>query len=186
MKATVAPYATRAFCLRIVCTNGLTIRLTRYPFDLTMSNGQVYQSGSGYDVTAITASSNFSPSAIALEGFVGFAGVTRDIIASGVFDGARVYYFACDFKNPVEDYEPLMLAILGKTTLHDDRYVIEQMSIVDALNQSVGRVVGPSCDKAFGGQGFAGCKKDLAPLTVTGALTAVTSGSSFTDAARGE
>lgn len=186
MKSTVSPYQTSATCVRIECLNGVTVRLAAYPYDLTMSNGTVYQSGSGYDVTEITASSNFSPSAIDLEGFVGFAGVTRDIIASGVFDGARAYVFACDFLGPVEDYEPLLMAVLGKTRLEDDRYIIEQMSVVDVLSQSVGRVVGPSCDKVFGGQGFAGCKKDLVALTVTGTLTAVAGARSFTDSARTE
>ncbi len=186
MKSTVSPYQTSATCVRIECLNGVTVRLAAYPYDLIMSNSTIYQSGSGYDVTEITASSNFSPSAIDLEGFVGFAGVTRDIIASGVFDGARAYVFACDFLSPVEDYEPLLMAILGKTTLEDDRYIIEQMSVVDVLNQSVGRVVGASCDKVFGGQGFAGCKKDLVALTVTGTLTAVSNGSAFTDSSRTE
>lgn len=186
MKSTVAPYQTSATCVRIECLNGVTVRLAAYPYDLIMSNSTIYQSGSGYDVTEITASSNFSPSAIDLEGFVGFAGVTRDIIASGVFDGARAYVFACDFLSPVEDYEPLLMAILGKTTLEDDRYIIEQMSVIDVLNQSVGRVVGPSCDKVFGGHGFAGCKKDLVALTVTGTLTAVAGASSFTDSSRAE
>ena len=41
MKSVVAPYETKALCMRIVCANGTTIRLTRYPFDLKMSNGQV-------------------------------------------------------------------------------------------------------------------------------------------------
>ena len=186
MKSTVAPYQTSATCVRIECLNGVTVRLAAYPYDLIMSNSTIYQSGSGYDVTEITASSNFSPSAIDLEGFVGFAGVTRDIIASGVFDGARAYVFACDFLGPVEDYEPLLMAVLGKTRLEDDRYIIEQMSVVDVLSQSVGRVVGPSCDKVFGGQGFAGCKKDLVALTVTGTLTAVSNGSAFTDSSRTE
>lgn len=183
MKATVAPYATRAFCLRIVCTNGLTIRLTRYPFDLTMSNGQVYQSGSGYDVTAITASSNFSPSAIDLEGILGFAGVTRDLIASGTFDNARAYLFACNFLAPVEDYEPILASMLGKATLMDDKYVIEEMGLVDLLNQSVGQTYTALCTHTFGDDR---CGKNLASLTVTGTLTHVTSNYAFRDSARAE
>lgn len=183
MKSTVAPYAMRAFCLRIVCTNGLTIRLTRYPFDLTMSNGQVYQSGSGYDVTAVTASSNFSPSAIDLEGILGFAGITRDLIASGTFDNARAYLFACNFLAPVEDHEPILASMLGKATLMDDKYVIEEMGLVDLLNQSVGQTYTALCSRTFGD---ARCGKNLAALTVTGTLTHVTSNYAFRDSARTE
>jgi len=183
MKSTVAPYATRTFCLRIVCTNGLTIRLTRYPYDLTMSNATVYQTGAGYDVTAITASSNFSPSAIDLEGVLGFAGVTRDLIASGTFDNARAYLFACDFLNPVEDYEPLLASMLGKATLMDDRYIVEEMGLVDLLNQSVGQSYTALCSHTFGD---ARCAISLPAITVTGTLTHVTSNYAFRDSARVE
>jgi len=186
MKPQVAPYETAVKCLRIVCNNGLTVRLTRYPVDLVMSNGQVYQTGTGYDFTGYSATSSMSPSAIDLDGFLGFAGVTRDALSSGVFDGARCYLFATSFLNPVEDYEPIVASIMGKTTLEDNRYRVEEMSLVDALNQSVGKTYTAACPKTFGGQEYAGCKIDLAAITVTGTLSAVTSASILRDASRAE
>jgi len=186
MKPQVAPYETSVKCLRIVCRNGLTVRVTRYPVDLVMSNGQIYQSGSGYDFTGYQATTSLSPSAIDLEGILGFAGVTRDALQSGVFDGARGYLFACDFRAPVEDYEPIVCSVFGKATLNDDRYTVEEMALIDALNQSVGKVYAPGCQKVFGGQEYAGCKVALGPLTLTGTLTAVSGADSFTDTARGE
>lgn len=186
MKTTVAPYATAVKCLRIVCVDGTTIRLTRYPCDLKMSNGQVYLTGSGFDFTSYSATASMSPSSIDLEGFAGYAGITRAGIASGVFDGARCYLFACDFLNPVEDYEPLVASLLGKTTIRDDHYVIEEMALIDALNQSVGATYGAACPKTFGGTEYAGCGKALGPLTVTGTITGVTSAFTFTDAVRSE
>lgn len=186
MKPQIAPYETSVKCLRIVCQNGLTVRVTRYPVDLTMSNGQVYLSGSGYDFTGYQATSSMSASAIDLEGILGYAGVTHGAIESGVFDGARCYLFACDFKNPVEDYEPIVCSVFGKATLADDRYMVEEMALIDALSQSVGKVYAPGCQKVFGGQEFAGCKVALGPLTLTGTLTAVANSSSFTDTARAE
>lgn len=186
MKSQVAPYETAVLCLRIVCTNGTTIRVTRYPRDLTMSNGQVYQSGSGFDFSGYESTSGFSPSAIDLEGILGFAGVSREAVATGVFDNARAYLFACNFLAPVEDYEPIVASFLGKAALTDNGYRIEEMGLVDALNQSVGHTVSPMCDKPFGGQEFAGCKVALGPLTVTGTLTVVASDQQFTDASRAE
>nr|MBL8412735.1 DUF2163 domain-containing protein [Dechloromonas sp.] len=186
MKPQVAPYETSVKCLRIVCRNGLTVRVTRYPVDLVMSNGQVYVSGSGYDFTSYEATAGFSPSAFDLEGILGFAGVTRDAVASGVFDGARAYLFACDYRNPVEDYEPIVASFLGKGTLTDSGYRFEEMALIDALNQSVGDTYKPQCGKVFGGQEYAGCKVSLAALTVTGTLTSVTSSSAFADAGRSE
>ncbi len=183
MKSTVAPYETAAWCVRIECTNGTTIRLTTYPFNLTMSNAQVYETDSGYEATALQSTTGFSASAIDLAGFVGFAGITRDQIASGLFDNARVYIFKCNFFAPVEDYEPVTLGFFGKTTIDDDRYQVECMAMVDVLNQSVGRTYSPGCSHTFGD---ARCGKDLSLLDVAGSLTSVTSNRVFRDSSRGE
>lgn len=185
MKATVAPYETAAMCLRIVCQSGPVVRLTRYPTDLVMSNSEVYLTGTGFDFSSYAAESSFAASVVDLEGFVGYAGVTRDMIASGVFDGARCYLFKCNFMAPVEDYEQVISSILGKTTLEDDRYKIEEMALVDLLGQGVGDTFSPGCKKTFGGMEFGGCKKDLASITVTGAVTSIQS-NGFTDSARAE
>lgn len=186
MKSTVAPYATSVKCLRIVCENGTTIRLTRYPFDLTMSNGQVYLADNAYDFSAVISETSFAASAVDLEGFVGVSNITRDQIASGLFDGARTYLFAANFLSPVEDYEPLIASVLGKTMIEDDRFKIEDMSLIDPLGQTVGETYTAVCRKVFGGQEHGGCGKDLTALDVTGAVTSITSPLVFTDSSRSE
>ncbi|MBK8773092.1 MAG: DUF2163 domain-containing protein [Rhizobiales bacterium] len=183
MKATVAPYETAAWCVRIECTNGTIVRLTSFPGNLTMSNAEVYLTDSGYETTAFSSTSSASPSAIDIEGIAGIAGISHDEIASGVFDNARIYIFKCDFLAPVEDYEPVTLGFFGKTTLEDEKYRVEGMSISDALNQSVGRTYTASCSRTFGD---AGCAINLSALTVTGAVTSVTSNSVFRDSSRSE
>ena len=183
MKATVAPYATAAWCVRIECQNGTIVRLTAYPHDLIMSNATVYKTDYGYEPTAFSASSSMSPSAIDLEGIVAAAGISRDALASGVFDNARVYVFKCNFLSPVEDYEEVAAGFFGKATLTDDHYRIEGMSLIDALNQSVGSISQAACPRTLGD---AGCQVNLAAITVTGTLTHVTSSSVVRDSARSE
>ncbi|MDP3213610.1 MAG: phage BR0599 family protein, partial [Deltaproteobacteria bacterium] len=129
---------------------------------------------------------NMSPGVMDLEGIAGIAGIDRDEIVSGVFDNARVYAFATTWTAPVVDEEPLGVAIMGKAVMMDDRYKAELMMLVDALNQSVGKTYTPSCQKEFGGHGYAGCMVDLAPITVTSTLTAVTGNSVFRDSTRTE
>ena len=85
------------------------------------------------------------------------------------------YLFATTWSVPVEDEEPIVASILGKTTLMDRRYRIEEMALIDALNQSAGKTYTAACPKTFGGQEYAGCKVSLPLITVTGALTSVTS-----------
>ena len=185
MKAVVADYRYICHGVRIECTNGLIVRLTDHPRDLTMS-GNVYKSDSGYQFTGSQSGASMSPGAMDLDGIATLTGISRDLVASGVFDNARMYCFATQWNAPVEDHEPIGSAILGKTTIEDDRYRIEMMMLVDVLGQSVGRSYTPGCTKTFGGQEFAGCKVALGPLTKTGAITHVTSGSVFRDSARTE
>lgn len=183
MKSTVAPYETAAWCVRIECTNSMTLRMTTYPFDLTMSNSEIYKTDSGYEATAYTSNTKFAASAIDLSGIAGIAGISRDQIVSGVFDNARVHVFKCDFLNPVEDYDPVTCGFFGKTTLEDDRYTVEGMALIDALNQSVGRSYAALCTHTFGD---ARCGIDIGALTVAGTVSVVTSNSVIRDTSRTE
>ncbi len=185
MKTTVADYRYRTICLRIVPVIGSPIYLTHYPRNLVMG-GHTYLSSSGYDFTGYSASAALSPGMVDLEGITGLAGIGFDEISSGVFDGARCYLFATSWVAPVEDEEPITCSIMGKTTLLDSRYKIEEISLIDALNQSVGKAYTAQCGKTFGSMTYAGCKKAIGPLTVTGKLTSVASSVTFWDTARTE
>ncbi len=186
MKPATVDLHYRTLCLRIVPLTGAAIRLTMHPRDLAMSNGALYLSVAGYEYTGFSASAVLSPSMIDIQGIAGLAGIGADQIASGLFDNARCYLFAVDWRVPVEDAEPVTASILGKTTLLDDVYKIEEMGLTDALNQSVGKTYTAACQKKFGGQEYAGCKIALSPVTVTGTITAVTSACMFRDAVRTE
>ncbi|MBK8113515.1 MAG: DUF2163 domain-containing protein [Candidatus Accumulibacter sp.] len=185
MKSVVADHRYRVLCLRIVPTAGSPIYLTDHPRALVMG-GHTYLSTAGYEFTGYAATSGFSPASIDIEGIAGASGVTRAAVGSGLFDGARCYVFATSWASPVEDEEPITAGIFGKSTLLDDRFQIGGVSLVDALNQSVGQTYGAQCPKAFCGQEYGGCMASLAANTVTGTLTSVSSASVFTDSARAE
>lgn len=186
MKPAVADSHVRVLCLRIEPVTGAAVQITHHPRNLTMGNGEVYLSGAGHDFTGYSATASMAPAVVDLSGIAGIAGIDADALASGVFDGARCYLFATEWNAPVEDREPIVATILGKTTLLDERYVIEEMALIDALNQSVGRTYTTTCQKTFGGTDYAGCAVALGPITVTGTLTSVTSGSVFRDTGRSE
>lgn len=187
MKSHVADYATRCFCVRIVPVYGsaTVIRMTDHPRDLVMG-GLTYQSDAGYQFTGVTAGSGASAAVVDLQGILDAVGVRREDVASGVYDNASVLFFATSWLSPVEDEEPLGRGWLGKTTLQDDRWQAEIMMAADVLNQSIGEVCAPMCQKKFGGMEFGGCQKPLGPLTVSGTLTSVTGTGVFADSARAE
>lgn len=186
MKSAVADSRYKIHCLRIVPLLGAaTVYLTDHVRDVVMG-GHTYRTDSGYQFTGLATEASMAPGVLDLSGIAGLAGIDYDTLASGVFDNARVYAFATTWNSPTEDEEPLGLAFLGKTTLRDDRYTAEMMMAVDALNQSTGNTYTASCQKVFGGSGYAGCGVALGPITVSGTITHVTSNSVFRDSARAE
>jgi uncharacterized phage protein (TIGR02218 family) len=185
MKSAVANPAYRVHCLRIVPQWGLTIYLTDHVRDLIIG-ANTYKTDSGYQFSGQASEADMAPGVLDLNGISNISGIGFDQIVSGVFDNARVYAFATTWTSPTVDEEPLGVAILGRTTVKDDRYTAEMMMMVDALNQSVGKTYTASCPKRFGGQEYAGCKVALGPITVTGTITNVTSNSVFRDSTRAE
>lgn len=183
MKTALADQQTRAMCLRIEPVAGAAIRLTHHPRDLTMSNGETYLAGSGFQFTSVAAAANLAPGMQDIEGIVDQAGLDRAKVASGFLDNARAFLFATSWAAPVEDEEPIAASIVGRSEILDDRIRVEEMSLVDALNQQVGDTYLAQCPKTFGSTSFAGCKKDLAALTVSGTVTAVANALKFRDSA---
>ncbi|WP_230685838.1 hypothetical protein, partial [Streptococcus pneumoniae] len=59
-------------------------------------------------------------------------------------------------------------------------------ALVDQLNQTVGDTYTAACRKTFGGTEFGGCQVSLAGITVTGALTHVTSSLIIRDSSRAD
>jgi uncharacterized phage protein (TIGR02218 family) len=177
--------ATASLCLRIVPVTGSPIYLTDHPRDLVMS-GHTYLSTAGYQFTGQSATAGFSPASVDIEGIAGASGLSRAAVGSGLFDGARCYVFATSWAAPVEDQEPVVAGIFGKATLLDHRFQIGGVSLIDALNQTVGQTYGAQCPKLFCGTEYAGCGVSLAANTVTGTLSSVTSASVFTASARTE
>lgn len=202
MKSHVADWKTRVYCARIEAENGTVVRLAAYPTDLVMSNGVVYPTESGYEFSGVDATDSMSPSSVDLTGILNH-GITREQLATGVFDNARCYVFATSWKAPIEDEEPLGLLTLGKTTLTDDAYKAEMMSLVDALNQSVGSTFTAQCpytlfDQTLDGRVIPSTMSrctgprsapdgpNINTYKVSGTVTGVTNQYTFTDTARTE
>lgn len=185
MKAATADPATRVLCLRLAPRVGAAIYLTDHPVSLVMG-GNAYLSTAGHEFTGYSATAGFAPGSLDLQGISGVAGISRAQIAAGLFDGAVVSIFATSWSAPIEDEEPIVRGIFGKARLEDDRYVIEGLSLIDALNTARNDQFTAQCPKVFLSQGFGGCLVPVAPNTVTGSLTSVSSAALFTDTARGE
>jgi hypothetical protein len=168
-----------------------------------MSNGEVYIVESGYEFSGISTGTDMASSSVDLSGILQAGAVSQDDLASGVYDNARVYFFATSWDEPVEDEEELTMMFFGKVEFDDERYTVQLMDGKDVLSQSVGRTYSASCpwtlfDQTIDGRIIATSRSrctgpranpdgpDIADYLVTGALTSVTSQYVFADSARAE
>lgn len=179
MKPVVTEWSRVVHCLRIEPKESPNIYLIEYPHDLTMSNGQVYSSVYGYQFTGIEFSGDGAPPTIDLSSFLGVNGITKAMIAGGIFENARVKIFSTDWSNPVEDEQPDLCGVFGKTSIQDQKYTVEIMGLIDLLGQRVGESFSPLCSLRFGGQEHAGCGIDLVPLRESTTVTGVTDNYTF-------
>lgn len=204
MKAHVADWQTRVYCVRIEPANDApVVRLAGYPVDLVMSNGEVYLTEQGYEFSGYGASSTFASSSVDLKGILQQGAIARDDLMSGVYDNARVKLFATSWADPIEDEEPIGECFWGKVDTTDDQYTTQLMGKVDVLSQSTGRSYSPTCQWTFLDQTLDGhvlpaaqsrCigprsapdGPSFAALKVTGTLTSVTDQYMFADSARVE
>lgn len=206
MKAHVADWKTRTYCVRLEARNGSVLRFAAQPTDLIMSNATVYLTGAGYEFSGLSASSNFATSSVDFSGFVSAAigQLPMEQVASGVWDNSRAYVFATSWFSPIEDEEPCAAYFWGKAELVDERYKIEFMQLIDALSQSPGYSYSATCQNLFLDRRLgdvdkvpytqSGCTgpraapdgPDYATLLVTGTITSVTDQFYIADSARSE
>lgn len=203
MKSAVVDPETEVFCARIETVGGLTLRFAYYPHDLIMSNGEVYIADPFFEPSDLSSTADLTPSVFDSKIFFDVTGITRDQVISGVLDSAKGYAFATSWTNPIEDERPEKKTIFGKTRIQDDVAVIENMSLSDALNQSVGTNVNSKCtwtlfDETLDGDVIASDRSRctgpraaqdgplLADFLETGTVTGVTSQKIWTDSSRAE
>lgn len=147
MKAHVADWQTRIYCIRIVPLSGAVLRFADYPIAIAMSNGSIYITENGYEFSGFTSENSLAAASLDLEGILSSGAISRADVTSGVYDNASVYLFATSWANPIEDEEPLAKMFWGKTTLTEDRsYKAELMGLIDVLSQEPSRTYGNMCD----------------------------------------
>lgn len=189
----VATPERRTQCVRIVPKVGDAIRIAlAYPVDLVMSNGAVYLGGFYSKPTDINATLSGGATVLDFGSVYSVDTITRDQIQSGYWDGATVYSFFTDWAYPVEDEEEDRVYTFGKVREEDERYTVELMSLLDLLNQTIGRTITPGCPYVFTDSHADGtviasdksrCKLDPYLYTLTSDVSSITNQMQFVGSA---
>lgn len=189
---------TLAVCWRLVKTNGDVVLGTSHDRDIpitvtsvgvTITSSDefdltgVYKASSGITASSVKGGDDMSVDNMEVEGALErppnvFVDVSLEDVKAGLYDGARVTVFMVNWQDP-DDYQDILRhGFFGQIDWNSDGYYkTEVRGLLQILQQQIGRTCGETCDvEEFGD---ARCKLDLAPLTVTGTVEAVTSNREF-------
>lgn len=171
-----------AHCIVITRADAVVLRFTSLDVALTVS-GNVY-TPCGLNVSGLASTAGLAVNNAELQILPDPAlGITRADLITGKWDHAAFSIFALNWANPADGVDTLMTGTLGEVKPARGMYTVELRSLTQALQQPVGFVTQKTCRARLGDSR---CTLNLAPFTVTGTLTGVTSNQVFTDTARTE
>jgi uncharacterized phage protein (TIGR02218 family) len=143
----------------------------------------LYRSGPGLDVSSLSTSAGLAVDNAEMTVLPDDSNVTALDILAGKWDGAAYELFRFDWTKASPARDILQAGNLGPLQPKNGAFVVELRGLQQYLQQPVGAISTKTCRARLGD---AMCTVDLTGFTVTGALTAVTSQSVFTDTGRTE
>lgn len=169
-------------CWKVTRRDGAVFGFTEHVRDLPVS-GVTYQAATGFSASAIRTTAALNVDNLDVEGKLDAAGITEADLLAGRWDFAEIHVFEVNYADLTMGIRKLRRGYLGEVKRGRAGFVVELRGLTQKLAQQFGRVYTATCNADLGD---ARCAVALAPLTVTGALTAAASGRQFTDSARGE
>jgi uncharacterized phage protein (TIGR02218 family) len=181
---------TLAVCWRIERTDGVLILGTENDRDVNVATTNqyglegLYVAKAGIIGSDVKSSSDISVDNMEVQGAIKEAAdlsvvdLSAADIEAGLFDGATVTLFLVNWASPDDGPIILRTGTIGEITRTSDKqYRTELRGMTQKLTQNIVRTYGSGCDAELGDTR---CMVDLAPLTRTGTVTAVTSSRLFT------
>lgn len=162
---------------KIVRTDGAVFGFTDHDQDITVG-GITYRSTGGYTSSAIVWSGDLSTSNQEVTAIFDSASITQADVLAGLWDYAAVTLYLVNYADLSMGTLPLTTGLLGQVTMKRGKFSAELRGLAQLLSQEIGSLYSATCRAQLGD---ARCKVALAPLTVTGAVTAVTSARVFAD-----
>lgn len=178
---------TLAWALKLTRRDAQVFGFTSADRDVTLS-AVLYRSAPGLDVSSLVSSAGFAVDNAELTVLTDDALITRADILAGRWDGAAFELARYNWASPGDGVDVRKRGTLGNLQPRRGAYVAELRGLRQALQQTVGAVVQPTCRYRLGSTAMPDglCLKALGPFTHAGTLTGVTSQRVMTDSARAE
>lgn len=173
---------TLAHLLKITRTDGAVYAFTGASRSVTIG-GVLYRAAPGLDVSSLSISAGLAVDNLELTTLDDGSTFSRIDVLGGVWRNAAFLISRYNWASPADGTDPVMAGTLGDVQLRSGTIVAELRGLQQYLQQNLGSVTSKTCRARLGDSL---CRVDLAPWSVTGTVTAVSSGRVFTDAARAE
>ncbi|PKB19663.1 putative phage protein (TIGR02218 family) [Novosphingobium kunmingense] len=173
----------RAQIWTITRTDGAVLRFTSLDRDLDFA-GHTYAACNSLQPSASEELAEVSQAGnVELSGLIASGAISQDDLHRGLYDGARVEAHLVNWDGP-RFRKAILAGTFGPVSFDANGFSVDIMGDGARLTQTpLVRTLQPNCRYQFGD---ALCGKDVAPLTVTGTVTAANRQRGFTDAARAE
>ncbi len=171
---------TLATCWKVTRKDGAVFGFTDFDRDLTL-DGIVYKARTGYTRSAVHTIADLSVDNLDIESAFDSDAITPADLRSGFWDNAEVLIFLVNWSALSQGKIILKRGTIGQVELKDTIFKAELRGLTQALSQQIGELYTPNCRADLGDTR---CKIDLAALTISGAVTAVSDRYGFTDTAR--
>jgi uncharacterized phage protein (TIGR02218 family) len=159
---------TLAFLWRLERRDGVALGFTSHDRDLTRG-GLFYRATPGLIPSAVERSDGFDADTVELAGALTSDAITADDIGAGRWDGASLWLTLADWNDPLAEPIPIVRGELGSIDVSDGAFTAELRGPSSALDMAVVEETSPACRASLGDKR---CRVDLAPLQVTGSVTA--------------
>jgi uncharacterized phage protein (TIGR02218 family) len=181
---------TLAVCWRIERSDGVLILGTEHDQDIVVDTGGsppnpyagTYLAHAGITGSDVRSTSDMSVDNMEVTGAVNqgdlsLVDLSAADIEAGLFDDASVVLFMVNWQAPDDGQIVLRTGNIGEISrTAEGQYRTELRGLAQRLTQNIVRTYGSSCDAELGD---ARCTIDIAALTSTGTVTAVTSNRQF-------
>jgi uncharacterized phage protein (TIGR02218 family) len=176
------PVQTTSICWKAELTDGTIVGATNSQTDIVF-DGVTYFSTVGFTHTDVESGSQLAADNLEITGFLASPAITEEDLHTGKWDNAKIDIFEVNRADLSMGARLLRCGTLGAVVGSRGAFNAEFRGLMQALSTNIVRVTTQTCTADLGD---ARCKVDLAPFTVTGTLTEVSSNGVFTDSSRTE
>lgn len=166
---------TMATCCKITRVDGVEIHFTDHIKKLLI-DGDSYDAAFGYTPSESDTKSDLSTSNMEIIALLDSPKISSRDIMVGLFDGARVDFFAVNYETLSMGRIHLPAAIMGDVTIEKGRFTAELMGMMGKLSQYYGQSTSIDCPADLGD---AACGVDMTASARS--FTGITSGASSRD-----